>query len=274
MHFPTSNFQIYTCSMVTLWQKWQLPTSKSTHVQWWHSDKKSNFRTYFQLPTSNFQIYTCSMVTLWQKFQLQDLLPTSNFQLPNLHMFNGDTLTKNFQLQDRYSYFQLPTSNFQIYTCSMVTLWLFEKIPTSGPTSNFQLPTSKSTHVQWWHSDKNDNFQLQDIYLIPTSKSTHVQWWHSDKMTTSNFRTFTYFQLPNLHMFNGDTLTKMTTSNFRTFTYFQLPNLHMLNGDTLTLFLDIEITFGTLCETKSKIGLCRHVRHPWNSPVSYFGAFP
>ena len=35
--------------------------------------------------TSNFQIYICSMVTL----------TNSNFQLPTLHLFNGDTLTKS-----------------------------------------------------------------------------------------------------------------------------------------------------------------------------------
>ena len=102
-----------------------------------------------------------------------------NFQLPNLNMFNGDTLTK------------MTTSNFRTFTY-------------------FQLPNLT-----------NSNFQLQDIYLLPTSKS--------DKNDN--------FQLPNLHLFNGDTLTKMPTSNFRTFTYFQLPNLTYSNFQLQDIYL-------------------------------------
>ena len=53
-----------------------------------------------------------------------------------------------------------PTSNFQIYICSKVTL---------TTKSNFQLPTSKSTYVQWWEKTTTCNFQIHICWMVRLS---------------------------------------------------------------------------------------------------------
>ena len=139
--------------------KFQLPTSKSTYVQWWHSDKNSD-------KTCNFRTFTY-------------------FQLPNLHMFNGDTLTKILTKLPTSGH--LPTSSFQIDIYSMVTLWqkfrqnldytlIFNQLPTSG-----HLPTS--------------NFQIVDISQLLLVDLDYTLIFNL--LPTSNFRKCTYFQLPN-----------------------------------------------------------------------------
>ena len=126
-----------------------------------------------------------------------------------------------------------------------------------------QLPTSKSTHVQWWHSDKNDNFQLPNLHMFNGDTLT--------KMTTSNFRTFTYFQLPNLHMFNGDTLTKMTTSNFQLPTSKSSSNFQIYICSMVTLWQKWQLpTSGHLPTSNFQIYICSMVTlwQKWQLPTS------
>ena len=143
---PTPNFHVYINSMMTQWQKIELP---SLHMFNDDTDKKFNFQVCicsmmtltknpngavqsfaesgsftFSLPTSSFQIYIYSMMKFILKIQMEQSKVFLNlcvlhlaFQLPNLHTFNADTLTKN------------RTFNFQIYVHSMVIL-------TKNATSN------------------------------------------------------------------------------------------------------------------------------------------
>ena len=175
MYTVITKLFIYFFIHVRAWSQHRLPDRLTDNFT---KQSKCNNRLYIYCQWGRFQIYTCSMVTL----------TNSNFQIHTCSMVT------------------LPNSNFQIYICSKVTL----------TNSNFQLP---NPHMFNGHTSK---FQLPNLHMfngdtdkfqLPTSKSTYVQWWHSDKNSdkTCNFRTFTYFQLPNWHIFNGDTLTKILT---------------------------------------------------------------
>ena len=103
---PTSNFQIYICSIVDSEKKYPTSNFQIDICSMVRKNTTCNFQIYVcsmvdsdkKNPTSNFQIDICSMATVIK------------IQLPNLHMFKGDTDNK----------IQLPTSNFQIDIRSMV----------------------------------------------------------------------------------------------------------------------------------------------------------
>ena len=193
MYTVITKLFIYFFIHVRAWSQHRLPDRLTDNFT---KQRKCNNRLYIYCQWGRFQIYTCSMVTL----------TNSNFQLPNLHMFNGDTLTKI--LTKLATSGHLPTSSFQIDIYSIVTLWqkfwqnldytlIFNQLPTSG-----HLPTS--------------NFQIVDISQLLLVDLDYTLIFNL--LPTSNFRKCTYFQLPNRRH------EPIAVGGLSVWIHFQLPN--------------------------------------------------
>ena len=182
MYTVITKLFIYFFIHVRAWSQHRLPDRLTDNFT---KQSKCNNRLYIYCQWGRFQIYTCSMVTL----------TNSNFQLPNLHMFNGDTLTKI--LTKLATSGHLPTSNFQIVDISQLLLvdldytLIFNLLPTSNfrKCTYFQLPNRRHEPIAVGGLSVWIHFQLPNYWCLVLPWSTTAPRGFSN-YTSKSRRTF------------------------------------------------------------------------------------